>query len=185
MKFLETELPGVIIVEPAVFEDGRGFFMETHHRDKFADAGITATFVQDGHSLSNRHVLRGLHYQDPHPQGKLVRVTSGAIFDVVVDIRVGSPRFGQWVSVDLSEDNKRQIWVPPGFAHGYCVYSETANVIYKLTAVYSAGESRSIRWNDPEIGIVWPTEDPIISDADDTAPLLRDSPTLPRFDEKK
>jgi dTDP-4-dehydrorhamnose 3,5-epimerase len=181
MRFTETDLPGVIVVDPTVFGDDRGFFMETYHEAKFRDGGIPESFVQDNHSRSVKGVLRGLHYQLPKPQGKLVRVVSGTVFDVAVDIRRGSPCFGKWVGVELSAENKRQLWVPPGFAHGFCVTSEVAEVVYKCTTVYDGPNDRGIRWNDPEIGIAWPVTEPILSAKDEAAPSLRDAPILPAF----
>jgi dTDP-4-dehydrorhamnose 3,5-epimerase len=179
MRFLPTELPEIRIVELDVFRDERGFFAETHRVDRFAAAGIEATFVQDNHSGSVRGVLRGLHAQDRLPQGKLVRVLRGEIFDVAVDIRRGSPTFGRWVGVTLSADNKRQLWVPPGFAHGFSVTSATADVVYKVTAYYSPEHDRGIRWNDPAIGIDWPLDvPPLLSGKDEKAPLLRDAETF-------
>lgn len=181
MKFLETDLPGILIVEPDVFEDPRGYFMETHHRDKFADAGIAHPFVQDNHAHSVRETLRGLHFQEPHPQGKLVRVVSGKIFDVAVDIRRDSPDFGRWVGVELSSENRRQLWVPPGFAHGYCVLTDDCDVIYKCTQIYSPEHDHVIAWNDPDIGIEWPVSEPVLSDRDRAAPLLEEVARRPFF----
>ncbi|MCM2314552.1 MAG: dTDP-4-dehydrorhamnose 3,5-epimerase [Thermoanaerobaculia bacterium] len=181
MNFVETALPGVLIVEPRVFGDDRGFFMEVYHAARFTEAGIGDSFVQDNHSRSSRGVLRGLHYQQPNPQGKLVRAVCGTIFDVAVDIRRGSPHFGRWVGVELSEENKRQLWVPPGFAHGFCVTSESADVVYKCTALYEPANDRGIRWNDPEIGIAWPPVEPLLSTKDTAAPMLRDAAILPVF----
>ena len=147
MKFHETALPGVMTVEPTVFDDPRGYFYEAYHRDKFAEAGIDYPFVQDNHSHSIKGTIRGLHYQlDPHAQGKLVRTIAGEIFDVAVDIRPSSPTFRKWVGVVLSANNKRQLWVPPGFAHGLCALSDTVDVIYKCTALYAPEYERSIIW---------------------------------------
>lgn len=182
MNFVETSLPGVLIVEPKVFGDDRGFFMEVYHASRFAGAGIDAPFVQDNHSRSSRGVLRGLHFQEPNPQGKLVRAVTGTIFDVAVDIRRGSPTFGWWVGVELSEENKRQLWVPPGFAHGFCVTSERADVVYKCTTLYEPQNDRGIRWNDPAIGIEWPPVEPLLSAKDTVAPLLAEAPVLPVFE---
>ncbi|MGK2858967.1 MAG: dTDP-4-dehydrorhamnose 3,5-epimerase [Thermoanaerobaculia bacterium] len=181
MKFVETALPGVLIVEPKVWGDDRGFFMEVYHAARFAEGGITEAFVQDNHSRSSRGVLRGLHYQEPNPQGKLVRAVNGTIFDVAVDIRRGSPSFGRWVGVDLSAENKRQLWVPPGFAHGFCVTSESADVVYKCTALYEPSNDRGIRWDDPGIGIEWPPVEPLLSPKDAAAPLLGEAPVLPVY----
>lgn len=180
MKFLETELPGVIIVEPAVFEDGRGYFMETHHRDKFAEAGIALPFVQDNHSHSTQGTLRGLHFQKPHAQGKLVRAVNGAIFDVAVDIRRDSPHFGRWVGVELTSENRKQMWLPPGFAHGLQVVSETADVLYKCTDVYAPEDEHVISWNDPDIGIDWPIKEPHLSERDAGALRLKELGVLPQ-----
>ena len=173
MKFIPTKLPGVTIVEPTVFEDNRGYFFEFFHTDKFAAAGLPATFLQDNHSRSKAGTVRGLHYQlPPHAQGKLVRTLSGEIFDVAVDIRKSSPTFGQWVGEVLSEENKRQLWVPEGFAHGFQVLSESAVVNYKCTNVYAPDLERSIRWNDPDIAVDWPEDTAHVSQKDEIAPLL-------------
>jgi dTDP-4-dehydrorhamnose 3,5-epimerase len=181
MQALATALPEVLILEPKVFGDDRGFFMECFKATEFARlTGCDAPMVQDNHSRSVHGVLRGLHYQlPPAAQGKLVRVTAGEIFDVAVDIRRGSPTFGRWVGVTLSADNKRQLWVPPGFAHGFSVTSATADVVYKVTAYYSPEHDRGIRWNDPAIGIDWPLDvPPLLSGKDEKAPLLRDAETF-------
>ena len=178
---METSLPGVLIIEPRVFADERGFFMETYHSARFHAAGIDATFVQDNHSRSVRGVLRGLHYQEPNAQGKLVRCTRGSLFDVAVDIRVGSPHFGKWFGVELSEENKKMLWVPPGFAHGFCATSDVADLVYKCTALYDAASDRSIVWSDPDIAIAWPVVNPKLSPKDASAPRLRDAKMLPRF----
>lgn len=168
MKIHKTSLPEVIIIEPKIFGDERGFFLESYQKNKFAEHGITADFVQDNHSKSVRGVLRGLHYQIRQPQGKLVRVVFGEIFDVAVDIRRNSPTFGRWVGDYLSAENKRMIWVPPGFAHGFFVTSPEAEVIYKATDYYASQWERTIAWNDPTIGIDWPLGDvsPILSPKD-------------------
>ncbi len=166
MDFEKTDLDGVVIVTPKVFGDARGFFMETYNIRDFVAAGIPDGFVQDNHSRSSKGVLRGLHYQYPNWQGKLVRVLRGEIFDVAVDIRSASPTFGQWAGVTLSEDNKQQLYVPPGFAHGFCVTSDTADVAYKCTTTYRPEEEVSILWNDPDIGIDWPVDNPSLSDKD-------------------
>ena len=179
MRFIETSLPGVILIEPKVFEDDRGFFMETYHLARFRENGIPDVFVQDNHSSSNRGVLRGLHYQEPKPQGKLVRCTRGALFDVAVDIRRGSPSFGHWFGAELSEENKHLLWIPPGFAHGFCAVSDVADLVYKCTALYDASSDRAILWNDPDIGIEWPITSPLLSPKDAAAPRLRDAPILP------
>ena len=168
MNVLPTEIPEVLIIEPRVFQDDRGFFLESYNGKAFADkAGITEPFVQDNHSCSDQNVLRGLHYQIEHAQGKLVRAIAGAIFDVAVDIRKHSPTFGQWVSCTLSAENKRMFWVPPGFAHGFMVVSEVAEVLYKTTDYYAPQHERSILWNDPDLAINWPLEgEPILSAKD-------------------
>ena len=183
MKFLPTELPGVIIVEPDVYRDPRGFFLETYHATKYREGGIAVTFVQDNHSRSTRGTLRGLHAQIQHAQGKLVRVLHGEIFDVAVDIRRGSPSFRRWVSMTLSAESARQCYVPPGFAHGFCVTSDCAEVEYKCTDYYDPTDELRILWNDPAIGIAWPVGDPILSAKDSAAPPLADlTPLLPMFD---
>ena len=169
MKFLTTPLPGVIVVEPDVFHDPRGFFFETYHANKYRDAGITPTFVQDNHSRSTRGTLRGMHAQRLHPQGKLVRVLLGEVFDVAVDIRRGSPTFLKWFGVTLSAENFRQCYVPPGFAHGFVVTSEVAEFEYKCTDFYEPADELRILWNDPAIGIAWPIPDPVLSDKDRNA----------------
>ncbi len=181
MKFLATALPDVLIVEPTVFPDDRGHFFESYHRDKFSVNGLDLPFVQDNHSHSSRGTLRGLHYQQPNAQGKLVRAISGEIFDVAVDIRVGSPTFKKWVGVVLSSQNNLQLWVPPGFAHGFCVMSDTADVIYKCTDVYAPECEQSIIWHDPTIGIKWPIENPKLSSKDLNAPMLNSTLRLPEF----
>ena len=181
MNVIETSLPGVLLIEPTVFADGRGFFMETYHAARFAEAGIGGAFVQDNHSQSARGVLRGLHYQEPNPQGKLVRCTRGALFDVAVDIRTGSPAFARWFGAELSESNKRMLWIPPGFAHGFCALTETADLVYKCTTLYSPADDRAILWNDPEIGIEWPVESPRLSSKDAAAPRLRMATPLPEY----
>lgn len=161
-----TKLEGVVIIKPRVFEDPRGFFLETYKASDMKAAGLPQSFVQDNHSRSERGVLRGLHYQTPQWQGKLVRVTAGEIFDVVVDIRPDASTFGQWVGVTLTADNKYQLYVPEGFAHGFCVLSETAEVLYKCTTEYKLSDDRCLLWNDPEIAIDWPIEQPLVSDKD-------------------
>ena len=166
MRFVPAELPGVFVIEPRVFEDDRGFFMETFHEGKFADAGITAKFVQDNHSKSVRGTLRGLHYQVNRPQGKLVRAVQGEVFDVAVDLRKSSPTFGKWCGWHLSEQNKRMVYVPPEFAHGFCVLSETAEFVYKCTDLYSPADERCILWNDAELAIDWPIAAPLLSPKD-------------------
>lgn len=174
MKVKELEIPGVLLIEPAVYSDERGFFMETYHADRYASFGLPKKFVQDNHSKSSKGTLRGLHYQLGSPQGKLVRVTSGEVFDVAVDIRKGSPWFGKWVGVILSAENKHQLYIPEGFAHGFCVTSDSAEFQYKCTDYYAPAEERSIIWNDPQIGINWPVKEPLVSDKDKRAKQLSD-----------
>ena len=167
MKATRLAIPDVVLIEPKVFGDARGFFFESFNQKAFNEAtGTQHEFVQDNHSRSAKGVLRGLHYQVQQPQGKLVRVVRGAVFDVAVDIRKGSPTFGQWVGEELSEDNHRQLWVPPGFAHGFVVLSETAEFLYKTTDYYAPQFERCIMWNDPTLDIDWPTQLPILSDKD-------------------
>ncbi len=168
MNIVPTEIPDVLIIEPRVFEDDRGFFYESFNEKAFAQkTGVTPHFVQDNHSRSAPNVLRGLHYQIQQPQGKLVRVIAGAIFDVAVDLRKSSPTFGQWVSCLLSAENKRQFWVPAGFAHGFCVVSEVAEVLYKATDYYAQSHERCVLWNDPDLAIAWPIAvTPIVSAKD-------------------
>jgi len=172
MKFTPTALPGVLVIEPDVHRDPRGFFLETWHQRKYAEGGVTGPFVQDNHSHSRRGALRGLHAQVHRPQGKLVRAVDGEVFDVAVDIRRGSPTFGRWVGDHLSGENLRQLWIPPGFAHGFCVLSETVHFEYKCTDFYDASDEIAIAWNDPEIGIEWPLADPTLSAKDAAAPRL-------------
>jgi dTDP-4-dehydrorhamnose 3,5-epimerase len=174
MRFLPTALPEVILIEPDVYRDQRGFFLETYHAHKYREGGIAVTFVQDNHSRSVRGTLRGMHAQHRYPQGKLVRVVEGEIFDVAVDIRRGSPTFGRWVGAVLSAENFRQCYVPPGFAHGFCVTSESAQVEYKCTDLYDPTDEIGFVWNDPDVGIAWPIGTPILSGKDRAAPRLRD-----------
>jgi dTDP-4-dehydrorhamnose 3,5-epimerase len=177
MKFIATDLPEVIIIEPTVFGDDRGFFLESWNEARFSDAGLDLNFVQDNHSMSTKGVLRGLHFQNPNPQGKLVRVTSGRVFDVAVDIRKSSPHFKKWVGVELSAGNKRMLWVPPGFAHGFLTLEDGTEFLYKCTALYDPSCDRNIRWDDPDIGIKWPLgpEAPKVSAKDLAAPILQDA----------
>lgn len=184
MKFTTTALPGVVIVEPDVHGDPRGFFVETWHERKYREGGIDATFVQDNLSRSGLHTLRGLHAQLRRPQGKLVRVVEGAVFDVAVDIRRGSPHFGQWLGVELSAEDQRQLFVPEGYAHGFCVLTQTAQFEYKCTDFYDPDDEIAILWNDPDIGIRWPVEEPRLSKKDREARRLRDfgEGELPVFD---
>ncbi|SHM48985.1 dTDP-4-dehydrorhamnose 3,5-epimerase [Rhodanobacter sp. OK091] len=174
MKVIETALPGALILEPQVFGDARGFFYESYNKAKWQEAGIDADFVQSNVSRSARGVLRGLHYQWPNPQGKLVSVLEGEVYDVAVDIRRGSPTFGQSIGVMLTADNHRHFWVPEGFAHGFCVLSEFATFTYQCTALYDAKADAGIRWNDADLGIDWPLSAPLLSDKDGKTPLLKD-----------
>ncbi|OEU52435.1 MAG: dTDP-4-dehydrorhamnose 3,5-epimerase [Desulfobacterales bacterium C00003060] len=176
MRFTKTSLFGVLLIDPDVFKDDRGFFMETFHQAKYGNAGIDRVFVQDNHSHSKRGTLRGLHYQLKNAQAKLVYVITGEVFDVAVDIRHGSPTFGQWEGAVLSAENKRQIFLPEGFAHGFCVLSETADVIYKCTDLYSPGDEYGIFWADPVIGIDWRIENPVLSKKDSQNPNLSEVP---------
>ena len=182
MRLLDTGLPEGKILEPQVLQDARGFFFESFHVEKFAALGLNAVFVQDNHSRSMQGVLRGLHYQDLRaPMDKLVRCTLGAIFDVAVDIRHGSPTFGQWVGVELTAENFRQLWVPVGFAHGFCVLSEVAEVQYKCTGLYAPETEGVLQWDDPEIRIDWPVTTPIISARDQQGMTFRDYRQAPAF----
>ena len=176
MRFSPSpSLPEVIIIEPDLLRDHRGYFMETYHQEKFSAAGIDVRFVQDNQSMSSRGTLRGLHYQINRPQGKLVRVLRGKIYDVCVDIRRSSPNFKKWFGVELTEDNKRELYIPPDFAHGFCVVSETVEFAYKCTDFYFPDYERAIRWNDPDLAIDWPIQEPILSERDASSPLLRDA----------
>ena len=171
MQFTRLDLPDVMLIEPSVFEDQRGFFLESYHKEQFAAAGLDADFVQDNHSGSRQGSLRGLHYQIRQPQGKLVRVIAGDAFDVAVDLRQASPTFGRWVGALLSADKKNQLWIPPGFAHGFYVLSTWAEVLYKATEYYAPQWERSLLWNDPALGIAWPlraAEAPLLSEKDRT-----------------
>lgn len=175
MNVIETGLAGLKLIEPRVFGDERGFFMETWNAARFAEAGIDAAFVQDNHSRSAAGILRGLHYQIQHPQGKLVRVVRGSVFDVAVDLRRRSATFGQWFGVELSEENQRMLWVPPGFAHGFYVTSESADFVYKCSDIYAPEHERSLLWNDPALGIEWPLlggQAPLLSAKDADGVLL-------------
>lgn len=176
MKVIETRLPGVLLLEPKVFGDARGFFLESWNRQTFSELGLDLDFVQDNHSRSTKGVLRGLHYQLNEPQGKLVRVVNGAVFDVAVDLRKSSPHFGQWVGYELSAENQRMMWIPPGFGHGFLVLSDTADFLYKTTAYYAPQWDRGVRWDDPAIGVEWPLEaPPTLSAKDQVQPMLRDA----------
>ncbi|HBS57708.1 MAG: dTDP-4-dehydrorhamnose 3,5-epimerase [Bacillota bacterium] len=181
MNVIETKLSGVVIIEPKVFGDARGFFMETWHQIRYAKAGLPGIFVQDNLSYSTKGVLRGLHYQKPGAQGKLVYVLQGEVFDVAVDIRVGSPTFGQWVGVTLSSENKRQFYVPEGFAHGFCVTSATALFAYKCTDFYNPEAEGGVIWNDPDIAVQWPITDPVLSPKDVEHARLKDIPVEKLF----
>lgn len=176
MRVLTTAIPGLLIVEPRVSGDERGFFLETWNRDRYTEHGIGLPFVQDNLSFSRRGVLRGLHFQNPDPQGKLVTVLQGTVYDVAADIRQGSPTFGEWAGVELSEENRRQFYVPPGLAHGFCVTSRTALVSYKCTARYNPDAEHSLAWDDPDLAIDWPVGPPTLSDRD------ADAKTLAEFD---
>lgn len=185
MKIIETKLPGVIILEPDVYGDARGFFLETWNRTRYEDAGIRETFVQDNVSFSTKGILRGLHFQHPQSQGKLVQVLSGEVMDIAVDIRADSPTFGQWIGEVLSGQNHKQMYIPPGFAHGYCVTSETALFSYKCTDFYNPDTEHGIIWNDPDLGIDWPVDTPVLSKKDAGYSMLKDLPSykLPHFEE--
>jgi len=178
MKFTATNIPDVVVIEPAVYTDSRGFFMETWQKKKFADAGIDAVFVQDSHSRSSHGALRGLHYQVSQPQGKLVRVMQGEAFDVAVDIRKSSPTCGQWVARVLSAENRRLLWIPPGFAHGFLVLSESVDFEYRMTDFYAPEQQRAIRWDDPDLAIDWPLVDgqaPLLSEKDQAGQFFADA----------
>jgi dTDP-4-dehydrorhamnose 3,5-epimerase len=183
VNVIETNLPGVLVVEPKVFGDERGFFMESWNGRRYEEAGLTGRFVQDNLSYSAHGVLRGLHFQNPQPQGKLVSVLRGEVFDVAVDIRVGSPTFGRWTGATLSAENKRQFYVPEDFAHGFVVTSEVALFFYKCTDYYAPSSEKVVLWNDPDIGIEWPIDTPTLSERDRAAPPLREIPegSLPRY----
>jgi dTDP-4-dehydrorhamnose 3,5-epimerase len=180
VKVIEAAIPGPLIIEPRVFGDTRGFFMETWNATAFAEAGLELTFVQDNHSRSQKGVLRGLHFQNPGPQGKLVRVTRGAVFDVVVDLRQSSPHFGQWAGVELSAANHRMFWVPEGFAHGFLTLDDDTDFQYKCTAPYAPDSEHTLAWNDPAVGIAWPATggNPIISEKDARGLALADVPVF-------
>ena len=180
MNVRETSLPGVLVIEPRVFRDERGFFLETFSTRHLAGTSVPQHFTQDNHSRSAQRVVRGLHYQLDHPQGKLVHVARGRIFDVAVDIRRGSATFAKWVGVELSDENLASLWIPEGFAHGFCVLSDVADVIYKCTSLYEASDDRGIQWNDPMIGIEWPIHDALLSPKDAAyARLSNDRADLP------
>ena len=174
MEFIQTKIPDVILIKPKVIEDQRGYFMEYYHVEKFKLAGIDSLFVQDNHAKSIQNTLRGLHFQIKYPQAKLFRCLKGNVFDVAVDLRKDSPYYGQWVSEELSEDNKCQLFIPVGFAHGYYVLSETAEIAYKCSAIYHPEDEQGLRWDDPDIAIDWPGKDPILSEKDRQLPFLKD-----------
>jgi len=175
MRITATELPDVLLIEPVVHRDGRGFFVETYHADRYREQGIDAPFVQDNHSRSTQGTLRGLHLQLQRPQGKLIHVIEGEIFDVAVDVRRGSPTFGRWVSVNLTAENFKQVYVPPGFAHGFYVVSPIAQVEYKCTELYDPASEIGIAWNDPALAIAWPSRDPLLSARDSKHPTLAEA----------
>lgn len=181
MKVVKTDLPEVLIIEPQLFGDPRGFFLESYHFDRYQQHGIGRPFVQDNMSRSSRGVLRGLHLQNPATQGKLVSVVGGRVLDVAVDVRVGSPNFGRHVAVELSEDNRHQLWVPRGFAHGFAVLSETADFFYKCDNFYSPADEIVVRWDDPAIGIDWRVANPSLSPRDFSAPYLAEVKNLPIY----
>ena len=181
MKVTRTAIPEVLILEPKVFGDDRGFFLESFSARRYAEAGITLPFVQDNISRSVKGTLRGLHLQEPTGQGKLVSCLQGVVYDVAVDVRRGSPTFGKWVGVELSDRDHRQFWVPPGFAHGFCVVSETANFYYKCTDYYAPENERGVAWDDPDLAIDWPVKNPILSKKDAAAPRLKDAEVLPAY----
>jgi dTDP-4-dehydrorhamnose 3,5-epimerase len=186
MNVSKTPLPGVLLIEPRVFTDARGFFLETWQQERYREYGLPVQFVQDNLSVSSQATLRGLHFQHPHAQGKLIYVVQGEVFDVAVDIRVGSPTFGRSYGIELSGENKRQLYVPEGFAHGFCVTSTQAIVMYKCTDFYAPTAEGGVLWNDPEIAIPWPVGTPTLSDKDRRYPLLREIPAdrLPRYDKE-
>ena len=181
MKVYPTGLPEIRLIEPKVFTDPRGSFSEVWVSKTYRELGIVGDFVQDNYSRSIQSTLRGLHFQEPNPQGKLLTVLHGRIFDVVVDIRSGSPRFGQHAAIEIAADGARQLWVPPGFAHGFCVLSDFADCVYKCTAGYDPDAEHAIRWDDPDLAIDWPLNTPILSERDSLAPRLADAPVLPRM----
>ena len=183
MRVEHTAIRSVLVIEPTVFGDARGYFYETYHRERYCGQGVPRDFVQDNISRSQRGILRGLHLQEPFGQGKLVQVFEGEVFDVAVDVRFGSPTFGKWVGETLSEQNHKQLYIPPGFAHGFCVLSETALFNYKCTELYHPETELSIAWNDPALAITWPLKDPVLSKKDAAAHPLREIPQerLPRY----
>ena len=179
MEVVKTPIEGVLLIKPQVFGDERGYFVETWQKERYEAAGINLPFVQDNHSKSTKGILRGLHFQKQHPQGKLVMVSLGEVFDVAVDIRKGSPTFGKWFGAILNQENQNQLWIPPGMAHGFVVLSDVAHFHYKCTDFYHPGDEGSIRWNDPTIGIDWPyKEEPVLSAKDQIAPFFKDAGVL-------
>ncbi|MCF8230151.1 MAG: dTDP-4-dehydrorhamnose 3,5-epimerase [Bacteroidales bacterium] len=175
MEIVQTKIPGLLVIKPKIFADDRGYFFESYNRNRFVEAGIPQVFVQDNESKSQKSVLRGLHFQNPpHSQGKLVRVIKGAVIDVAVDIRIGSPTYGQWEAIELSETNKIMYWVPPGMAHGFVTLEDDTIFFYKCTDLYNQASEGSIRWNDPQLNINWGIQNPVLSDKDKTAPLFKD-----------
>ena len=172
MRVTRLDIPGVLLLEPAVMSDHRGAFMETYHERRYQELGIEERFVQDNYSRSIQNTVRGLHFQQPHAQGKLVMALEGTVYDVVLDIRKGSPTFGKWYGIELSSKNFKQLYIPPGCAHGFCVTSDTACFLYKCTAYYSPNDDRGILWNDPALGITWPVTQPILSPKDQAHPTL-------------
>jgi dTDP-4-dehydrorhamnose 3,5-epimerase len=187
MKILPSSLPEILIIEPSVFQDERGFFMETYEQRRYTEAGIESIFVQDNLSRSVGGTLRGLHYQVKHAQAKLIQVIEGTIFDVALDVRRGSPYFGQWTSVHLSDENRRQLFLPEGFAHGFCVLSASAQVVYKCTDYYAAEDEGGVLWSDPTLAIAWPISEPLLSEKDSQLPFLADIPPerLPVYEENR
>jgi dTDP-4-dehydrorhamnose 3,5-epimerase len=181
MKVTETALPGVLVIEPRVFTDERGFFLEQFNAARYEQHGVPSQFAQDNLSHSVRGTLRGLHFQHPNAQGKLVQVIHGSVLDVIVDVRRGSPTFGKWIGVELDGRSPKQVWIPPGYAHGFCVTSETAHFWYKCTTPYAPDCERTIRWDDPQLAIAWPVEQPIVSKKDAAAPTLAEAPILPEL----
>ncbi len=182
MKVTPTSLPEVLKIEPKIFEDERGYFYESWKEDRYQDHGLSGEFVQDNISRSSKGTLRGLHFQEPNAQGKLVMVLTGRVFDVAVDVRLGSPRFGQWVGLELSDENHYQLWIPEGFAHGFCVLSDSADFFYKCTSQYCPETELIVRYDDPAIGVDWPDVEPNLSQKDMAAPLLTDVAVLPAFE---
>jgi len=181
MQLIDTRLDGPLLIQPKVFGDERGFFAETYRRSVFADLGIPEEMVQDNHSRSGQHIVRGMHFQIGAGAAKLVRCGRGRIVDVVVDVRRGSPTFGRWSAVELSSENRHQLWIPPGFAHGFCVLSDFADFHYKCTTLYAPETEHGVLWNDPDLGIPWPVREPLLSGKDARAPRLKDAPVLPVF----